>query len=269
MIVTHLRFTQQQKHGPLSCLPSKNMPEDSQSMQVTPANLPQPTETGRSSYRYRKFDQIDEFLPDGRCQPDALCWVLTSKGKQKTPQLYERARVLSICDEDKDRITVQYPKGSTYRVRRSNLMPVLENETNLILVASETNDYRRTATVQTRKEDHFIEIGCDFGILVDSVDAASTLGVDKSEESIRIARERYPTHEFLLGDVFEKLDVAPQHPLVVAIDINGNRELPAVLKCIQLALDKWSPRLLVVKSRELYTVMNNGKEENDNSLEPK
>jgi hypothetical protein len=95
------------------------------------------------------------------------------------------------------------------------------------------------------------QIGCDFGILVDSVDAKSRLGVDKSEESIGIARERYPNREFLLGDVFED-DITPQHPLVVAIDINGNRELPAVLKCVQVALDSWSPRLVVVKSRELY-----------------
>jgi hypothetical protein len=131
-------------------------------------------------------------------------------------------------------------------------MPVLEHEETLVLVASETNDYRRTAIVHTRKDDHFLEIGCDFGILVDSVDAKSQLGVDKSEESIGIARERYPNRDFLLGDVFEDLDFTPQHPLVVAIDINGNRELPAVLKCVQLALDSWSPRLVVVKSRELY-----------------
>jgi hypothetical protein len=240
------------------------MSEESKDIQAAPVNLPQPSESGRLMYRYRKFEQIDEFLPDDWYKPDALCWVLTSKGKKKTPQLYQRAKILSICEEEKNRITVQYPNGSTYRVRRSNLMPVLENENNLILVASETNDYRRTATVQTRKEDHFVEIGCDFGILVDSVDAASTLGVDKSEESIRIARERYPKHDFLLGDVFEALDVSPQQPLVVAIDINGNRQLPAVLKCIQLALDKWSPRLLVVKSRELYAVLNNAKEGNGN-----
>lgn len=104
-----------------------------------------------------------------------------------------------------------------------------------------------------RKNDNFIEIGCDYGLTVDSVDAKSTLGVDKSEESIGIARKRYPDHAFLLGDVFKDLTLTPQHPLVVAIDINGTRELPAVMKCVQLVLDSWSPRLVIVKSREFYS----------------
>jgi hypothetical protein len=222
-----------------------------------PSALPQPTGANAKPFRYLLFDQVEKEFFDGESlESQTLCWVLLSKGKQKAPQLYKRARVLMECasdDDDEKRIQVEYPSGSTYRVRRSNMMPVLEHQTNLILVASETNDYRRTATVHTRSEDHFIEIGCDFGILVDSVDCKSRLGIDKSVESIRIAKERYPDRDFLLGDVFEDdLNIAPQHPLVVAIDINGNRELPAVLKCVQLALDSWSPRLIVVKSRTLH-----------------
>ena len=132
-------------------------------------------------------------------------------------------------------------------------MPVMEHQSHLILVASETSDYRRMAVVHTRQEDNFLEIGCDYGILVDSVDARTQLGVDKSEESINGARERYPNREFRLGDVFQDdLGISFEGPSVVAIDINGNRMLPAVLDCIQLALDKWAPRLIVVKSRELY-----------------
>ena len=226
---------------------------ETQNLEKAVFSLPQPSSAGAKTYRYLRYEQIERtFFPnDDSLEPQTLCWVLLSKGKQKSPQLHKRARVLSKC-EIENRVLVQYPKGSTYRVRRSNLMPVLEYEENLILVASETTDYRRTAIVHTRQEDHFLEIGCDFGILVDSVDCASRLGVDKSEESIRIAKERYPSREFLLGDVFEGLDITPQYPLVVAIDINGNRELSAVEKCIQLALELWSPRLVIVKSRELY-----------------
>jgi len=226
--------------------------------------LPQPTNAKAKPYRYLKFEQIEkDFFADqenagksSKLPPDTLCWVLSSKGKGKPPQLYMRARVVSPCEDDEKRVLVRYPKGSTYRVRRSNLMPVLEHQSRLILVTSETNDYRRMATVHTRVEDHFLEIGCDFGILVDSVDSKTRLGVDKSEDSIRIARERYPTRNFLLGDVFEdELDISLGSPSVVAIDINGNRMLPAVLDCIQLALDNWSPRLIIVKSRELYAKM--------------
>jgi hypothetical protein len=218
-----------------------------------PSNsLPQPTAPDAEPYQYVCYDKIEsEFFPGQSLLPQTLSWVLLSKGKQKVSQLYERARVVSECEED-DRILVQYPKGSTYRVRRKNLMPVLEHHKNLVVVASETNDYRRNALVHTLEEDNFMEIGCDFGILVDTVRCKSRLGIDKSEESISIAKERYPDRDFLLADVFEDFDATAHHPSVVAIDINGNRQLPAVVDCIQLALDAWSPRLIIVKSRELY-----------------
>ena len=123
--------------------------------------------------------------------------------------------------------------------------------------------------------------------MVDRVDAKSSLGIDKSEESIRIARERYPHQKFLLRDVFEEdnddvlqglrqdgddnigLDHGENglvRNLVVAIDINGNRELPAVLRCIQLVLDSWSPRMIMVKSRALHAgmVASESDQSNDN-----
>jgi len=40
--------------------------------------------------------------------------------------------------------------------------------------------------------------------------------------------------------------------LVVAIDINGNRELNAVLQCLDRVLKCWKPKLVIVKSRSLY-----------------
>jgi hypothetical protein len=41
-------------------------------------------------------------------------------------------------------------------------------------------------------------------------------------------------------------------PTIVAIDINGNRELPAVLACVQKVSRLWKPRLILVKSRALH-----------------
>jgi hypothetical protein len=236
-----------------------NMPEQVPDGDAVTRPLPQPTITGASQYRYLKFERVGfEFFGEfpansSTLSPETLCWVMLSRGKNKPPKFYERARADPASQDEPERMTVRYPSGKTYRVRKTNLMPVLEHHSHLILVAAETNDYRRMATVHTTKVDNFVEIGCDFGILVDSVDAKTSLGVDKSEESIRIARDRYPTRNFLLGDVFEdNLGFVLESPSVIAIDINGNRLLPAVLDCIQLALDRWSPRLIVVKSRELY-----------------
>ena len=39
------------------------------------------------------------------------------------------------------------------------------------------------------------------------------------------------------------------------MDINGNRELPAVLQCLQLIMDQIQPRLIIVKSRELHQLL--------------
>lgn len=44
-------------------------------------------------------------------------------------------------------------------------------------------------------------------------------------------------------------------PSVIAIDINGNRELEGVLECLQVVMnEKWlrRPRMIIVKSRFLY-----------------
>ena len=219
------------------------------------SDLPQPSSKNGGQYRYMLFDEMEQIFFPGKLPSKTLCWVMLSKGKGKPPQLYSRARVVSESGKE-GRILVQYPKtGSTYNVRRPNLIPVLEHEKQLVIVTSETTDYRRTSVVQTTSEDNFLEIGCDFGITVEHVDAKSRIGVDKSEESIRIAKERYPSCQFLLGDIFDGLSVTLESPSVVSMDINGNRELPAVLKCIQVILDTWSPRIVVVKSRELYGLL--------------
>jgi hypothetical protein len=244
-------------------------------------------------YQYLRFDQIESACSeDLTIQEGSLCWVLLSQGKNRTSRLFKPARILqrqqqqqqhrndvdvedhvnnssfSNSNKHDPRFLVQYPKGSTYWVRQSNLIPVLEHSSHFVIVTSETTDYRRTAIVHTTIQDHFIEIGCDFGILVDLVQAKSALGMDKSETSINVARTTYPTKEFLLKDIFLQEDDDQfttatsrpipypdrKEPLVVAIDINGNRELPAVLKCIELVLT-WSPRLIIVKSRALYAQM--------------
>lgn len=66
------------------------------------------------------------------------------------------------------------------------------------------------------------------------------------------------------------------YPTVVAIDINGNREIPAVLKCIDNIMnpgndgdDNWElPRLIIVKSRLLYVELKKMRESQANENAP-
>ena len=84
---------------------------------------------------------------------------------------------------------------------------------------------------------------------------------------------RYPDCTYSLEDALTKDGTARlrslckeklrnTYPSVVAVDINGNRELPAVLQCVEnimnpgedvvVGTDWQLPRLVIVKSRLLY-----------------
>lgn len=195
----------------------------------------------------------------------------------------------------KRRVYVRYPKGSTYHVHVYNLLPVLENTKGVVLVVPETRDYRKSCMVHFCHDDTFLEVGCDHGhtvhrvnqsllefgtpppMLLDhesniniasSKEIVRSFGVDKAKLSIEIAKENYPnSHFYLIEDVLTKkgmkeveklsqnLFVFRTFPSVLAIDINGNRELPAVLQCLEnfmLSDEKEEIRLYIVKSVALY-----------------
>lgn len=77
---------------------------------------------------------------------------------------------------------------------------------------------------------------------------------------------RYPQCKFVLGDALDPAEMTNiralcerslvgQAPSVIAIDVNGNREIDGVLKCLKSVINqdwKQQPRLIIVKSRYLY-----------------
>lgn len=170
-------------------------------------SLPQPKNHGK--YSYVLYEELESRYFPSPLPEGTLCWVLKSKGVKgsgaQRAELFLKARVVS---DNEGRVLVRYPKGSEYRVRRSNLIPVLEPPCDkIVLVTAETPEYRRACVVHTYRES-FLEIGCDFGITVDRVQASLAgavpriageevpveeprcLGIDKSPESIFIAMDR-------------------------------------------------------------------------------
>jgi len=247
------------------------------------------------SYPFVAWDQVDF----GPWRNGQKVWVCKSKGRKKSqhggtegfadarqrrPELFLRACIVSVDNDVDDRILVQYPAGSTYRVRRDLLVPILDfdtvsshnlhhNMTNLIVVYAEPNEYRRASVTHTGPNEDFLEIGCAQGVTCHRVHTTTSttstnnnknaqrravVGLDKSESSIATARQRYPACHFLTADILEESNdpddpvnrVAP--PSVVALDVNGNRELEAVVQCLKAVLARWKPRLVLVKSRALY-----------------
>jgi hypothetical protein len=254
---------------------------------------------------------------DNLLSPGQLTWVCKSKGrkhKQPVPQLsptdhdadgdddgnidvdgmksqqrlelFLRARVLEhVKHQGEPRVRVQYPAGSTYCVPHNHLQPILEHARNLVLVLPETYLYRRCCVIHTLADETFLEIGCAAGITVKRVwetgqqqHSSRVVGIDKSEFSIRDAKQRYPElhQSFFEWDVLT--DPIPPAmarsitcpPDVVAMDINGNRELPAVLECLQAVWKLWRPRLVIVKSRALYAaVTGSSREERATATSPR
>mmetsp|Transcript_1721 Transcript_1721/g.2469 ORF Transcript_1721/g.2469 Transcript_1721/m.2469 type:complete len:294 (-) Transcript_1721:70-951(-) len=283
-------------HSPLSHLSVLQKPSKA---------LPQPAEAEGISYKYHRYDEFSSSLQSQLGFPTLLppksplmCRLLLSKGKNKTAQLSPHTVTLIKDNEEKSagfdadekeddgertedenkiransknkggdrRLTVQYPKGSTYNVKVDKLLPITQ-EDHLIIVSPETTDYRRLCIVQTPKDHSFVEIGCDFALTVGNVNATEKkLGIDKSPSSLEIARKNFPALDleevdFLtesresLMNILERYGMNDCNKLIVGIDINGNRELDAVVECLQRVLDFWHPRLVIVKSRALFGVL--------------
>jgi len=228
-------------------------------------------------YTYHRHDVLTAQLQSEvlNIPPNVPCRFLISKGKDgkksklapdtvTIPLQEPHADPSESSSESSDRITIQYPKGATYKLRKSYLLPIIR-KAHQIVVSPETDLYRRLCWVHTQPNDAFIEIGCDYGFTSGAVVCNAKLGIDKSEESLEIAKNNYPNDEFLEVDVLEQSreemedilikyglrgsGVDVEGGLVVAIDINGNRELEAVIECLKW----WKPRLVVVKSRSLYS----------------
>ena len=250
----------------------------------TMATLPN---TDDDIYSYHRHEKLTSKLQSECCNlsPENPCRFLLSKGKDgKKRKLAPGVVTVPPQEHDpsSDRITIQYPRGSTYKLRKEYLLPILQLDRQII-VAPETDIYRRLCWVHTVPSDSFVEIGCDFGLTSGHVVCESKLGIDKSSVSIGIAKKNFPEDRFLEVDVLENTKEEMKHilveyklrpsasapvlaskstsesdvegGLVVAIDINGNRELAAVEQCLQRVLELWKPRLVIVKSRSLYSKM--------------
>lgn len=246
-------------------------------------SLPQPSSPD-TKYVYRRYDEFSSTLQSQlySLPPNSECRLLLSKGIDKTPQLSPHTVVLQqkkdegkggarvddceTKDDTNDRMTIIYPKGSTYNVKKKYILPITQ-ENQLIIVSPETTDYRRLCIVQTPKDHSFIEIGCAFAFTVGNVDCSKRLGIDKSPSSLELAKKNFPTLDLEeldvlveskegLMNILERYEMNDCGKLIVAIDINGNRELEAVVECLQRILDVWRPRLVIVKSRSLFKLMN-------------
>ncbi|KDO30013.1 hypothetical protein SPRG_05202 [Saprolegnia parasitica CBS 223.65] len=204
-----------------------------------------------------------------------LVYVSISSGKAKsgeadsarqgasTGRLFARARVVETAPTAfPGRVKIVYADGSTYHALPSRLTPQLFRRATAtgVLVTAETSHYRRLARTQIDATDIVLEIGCDLGptveIIAQTVGVENVIGIDKSSDSIAVAKASHPQCQFIEMDIFrssnELLALASRCSKIL-IDINGNRLLGAVVDALALVLHG-CPKLdlVIVKSVELH-----------------
>ncbi|EQC35971.1 hypothetical protein SDRG_06713 [Saprolegnia diclina VS20] len=207
---------------------------------------------------------------------DDLVYVSVSNGKAKggeadsarqgasTGRLFARARVVDTAPTAfPGRVKIAYADGSTYHALPSRLTPQLLRRVNAatgVLVTAETSHYRRLARTQIDASDVVLEIGCDLGptveIIAETVGFENVTGIDKSADSIAVAKVSHPQCHFIEMDIFrstnELLAIASRCSKIL-IDINGNRLLGAVVDALSLVLHGCPKlELVIVKSVELH-----------------
>ena len=136
-----------------------------------------------AKYTYHRQDVLTTKLQSEAHSfpPSRKCKFLTSKGKNgKKRKLAQDLVTIPPQEHDpsSDRIQIRYSKGATYNLRKRFLLPIIEEEFQIV-VSPETDLYRRLCRVHTHKEDAFIEIGCDFGFTSGTVVCDNKLGIDK------------------------------------------------------------------------------------------
>jgi hypothetical protein len=177
--------------------------------------------------------------------------------KRKTGGKYEgRIRVRFLNDSSKAHI------------RPTMLVPQPPSDKRAYFITPTTDLYRRFAKTQGTEKEIFIEIGSDFGqtTSIMSQRFPFVVGLDKSDSHVIESRIRHPKCSFVTADVFknpeclkECLTMFPKNEdntersCVVLVDINGNRPMDAVKACVEIVEEQLKPRIIVVKSKELYT----------------
>ena len=92
------------------------------------------------------------------------------------------------------------------------------------------------------------------------------MGVDKKYSHVLEAMKKFEIKgkvPFHCVDIFEEPGrilgkYGHMNPSIVFVDINGNRMLETVQKAISLVEERFSPRLIVVKSMELFANLTYG-----------
>lgn len=142
---------------------------------------------------------------------------------------------------------------------------MLENSSE-VLVCEEVGEYRACAQALVSADDLVLEVGSHVGgttkVLRQACGAANLVGLDQQADLVAQARSNLPDVRFEIGDAFDAQRVIalakgmqPRRFTKVFIDISGSRDLPTVVRLIDILENTLRPDAMVVKSQTLKRLM--------------
>jgi len=129
-----------------------------------------------------------------------------------------------------------------------------------IVVCEEVGEYRAAAQGLVKSGDYVLEVGSHVGgtTKVLACVAKHVTGIDQQAELVAQARLKLPDVHFEICDAFDApkiLEIAkkmlPNRWSKVFIDISGSRDLPTVVRLIDIYENTLRPDIIIVKSQAL------------------
>eukprot|EP00300_Choanocystis_sp_HF-7_P014450 c18693_g1_i1.p1 GENE.c18693_g1_i1~~c18693_g1_i1.p1 ORF type:complete len:171 (-),score=40.47 c18693_g1_i1:170-682(-) len=127
----------------------------------------------------------------------------------------------------------------------------------MIVICSETDDYRVLARAQPNSTDHVVEIGCSAGVATALIyeRCSNIIAIDISHSLLHHAATVLPNVNFVNLDVLaedKRLEELCQGCTKMFVDIGGNRCLESLAILLPKIRSVATPQLIFVKSRQLF-----------------
>jgi hypothetical protein len=133
-----------------------------------------------------------------------------------------------------------------------------------IVVCEEVGEYRAAAQMLVNSNDYVLEVGSHVGgttKVIASV-AKHVVGLDQQADLVAQARLKLPEVQFEIGDAFDATrilalatDLKPNRWSKVFIDISGSRDLPTVVRLIDMYENTLRPDMIIVKAQALKRLL--------------
>jgi len=133
-----------------------------------------------------------------------------------------------------------------------------------IVVCEEVGEYRSAAQMLVNSHEYVLEVGSHVGgttKVLASV-AKHVTGLDQQASLVEQARLKLPEVQFEIGDAFDATrllalanEMLPNRWSKVFIDISGSRDLPTVVRLIDMYENTLRPDMIVVKAQALKRLL--------------